>query len=135
LMDPNGRWFSTSELNGYLDEWQQRANDWFEFVWNTATTTVAAIGTSTNSVGLLVPAGTASILLSTFIGDALRCDAFYWISNNDTTNKGVRLAARTKQDLDVLIYDWRNVLPADPPLVIYQDDIKPTGDQPGGHNT
>ena len=124
LMDTNTRWFPDAEVNAYLDEWEQRLNDWFEFVWTTATTTVAAIGTTTDSNGLVIPAGTASILLSTFISDALRCDAFYWISSTDTgTFLGQRLAARTKQDLNVLVRDWRYVLPGSPPLVVYQDDV------------
>ena len=124
LADPNARWFPDSELNQYLDEWQTRLQDWFEFVWNTNTASITAIGTTTSSTGVLIPAGTASILLSTFLPDALRVDAFYWISSTDTTsNKGVRIAARNKQDLDILIRDWRYVLPADPPLVVYQDDI------------
>jgi hypothetical protein len=33
------------------------------------------------------------------------------------------MVPRTKQDLNVLIRDWRYVLPGDPPLVVYQDDI------------
>src|SRR6266481_899604 len=125
LADPNARWFPDTELNQYLDEWQIRLQDWFEFVWASNTALVTAIGTITNSNGLIIPAGTASILLSTFISDALRCDAFYWVSstNTGTDTFGVRLAGRVKQDLDILIRDWRWVLPADPPLVIYQDDI------------
>ena len=130
LADPASRWFPDSELNQYLDEWQLRLQDWFEFVWGSATASVTAVGTVTSTVngpsnGLIIPASTASILLSTFIPDALRCDAFYWVSSTqtDTQTNGVRLAGRVKQDLDILIRDWRYVLPADPPLVIYQDDI------------
>lgn len=125
LADPNARWFPDSELNQYLDEWQVRLQDWFEFVWASNTALVGSIGLTTNSVGLTIPAGTASILLSTFIPDALRCDAFYWVSSTESGSNthGVRLAGRVKQDLDILIRDWRYVLPSDPPLVIYQDDI------------
>lgn len=125
LGDPNNKWFTVAELNSYIDEAQMRLQEWFEFVWASNTTTVSAIGTTTNSVGLVIPAGTASILLSTFIPDAMRCDAFYWVSSTivGSETNGVRLAPRTKQDLNVLIRDWRNVLPADPPLVVYQDDI------------
>ena len=125
LNDPTGRWFGTAEIYTYLDEWQMRLQERFEFVWSTATTTVSAIGTTTDTLGLTIPAGTASILLSTFIPDAMRCDAFYWVSSTqtDTDTFGVRLAPRTKQDLNILIRSWRYTLPADPPLVVYQDDI------------
>src|SRR5579859_1247637 len=125
LQDPNNKWFPVAELNQYLDEWQTRLQDWYEFVWNTATATVSAIGTTTSSSGLIIPNGTASLILSTFIGDALRCDAFYWVSstNTGTDTHGVRMVPRTKQDLNVLIRDWRFVLPGDPPLVVYQDDV------------
>lgn len=125
LADPTNRWFTQAEISTYLDEAQMRCQEWFEFVWSTATATVSAIGTITNSVGLVIPAGTASILLSTFIPDAMRCDAFYWISSTQTgtDTHGVRLVPRTKQDLNVLVRDWRNVIPMDPPLVVYQDDI------------
>jgi len=124
LMDPNAKWFTDAEINTYLDEWQMRLQEWFEFVWGTATASVTAVGTVINSNGLAIPASTASILLNTYVPDAMRVDAFYWISSTDTTsNKGVRVVPRTKQDLNVLIRDWRYVLPADPPLVIYQDDI------------
>lgn len=123
--DPTNRWFPQSELFVYIDEWQMRLQERFEFVWSTATTTVPAIGTITNSQGLTIPAGTASILLSTFIPDAMRCDAFYWISSTETSTftLGVRIAPITKQYLNVLQANWRYVLPGDPPLAVYQDDI------------
>lgn len=127
LMDSGSKWFTDVEINQYLDEHQSRLQDFFgnEFVWGTASATVAAVGTTTSSTGVLIPAGTASIALNTYAPSMLRCDAFYWISstNTGTDTHGVRLAPRTKQDLNILIRDWRYVLPADPPLVVYQDDI------------
>lgn len=129
LNDPLGTapWsWSDTELNQYLDEWQQRINDQYEMVWGLSTTIVQPVGTITStdngpSNGLTIPAGSATIILSTFIPNALRCDAFYWI-NSTSTDSGVRLAGRTKQDLDIIVRDWRNVLPSDP-LVVFQDDI------------
>jgi len=108
-----------AELNAYIDEWQQRLQEHFEFVWAVATTTIAAFGTTTNSLGNSIPNGTASIAINTFIPNALRADAFYWTTSpfNPT-----RLIPRTEQDLDVLMREWRNVLP-NTPTVIYQKDI------------
>lgn len=120
LMDPNAKWWAAAELNDLVDEWQDRLQEWFEFVWGSATSTFTAMGTTTNTLGQVVPAGTASLALSAMASDMLRPDAFYWISGVDNTN-GVRLSARTKQDLDILIRDWRNTIPLDPPLVVYQD--------------
>jgi hypothetical protein len=125
LLDPRNAWFPQAELQIYINEWQQRLQDWYEFVWATGTTAVASIGTITNSDGLIIPAGTASITLNTFLPSQVRIDAFYWISSTATAvdTLGYRLTARTKQDLNILIRDWRYALPQDPPLVVYQDDI------------
>jgi hypothetical protein len=130
LNDPTGTapWsWPDAELNQYIDEHQQRLQDTYEFVWSVATAIVQPVGVTTSTIngpsnGMLIPAGTASITLNTFIPNALRCDAFYWITST-TTFQGIRLAARNKQDLDLIVRDWRYVIPSDPPLVVYQDDI------------
>lgn len=123
LMDANNRWWTDTEINDLVDEWQDRLQEWFEFVWGSASFVVSSIGTSISTLGQAVPAGTASITLSNIATNFLRPDAFYWISNvpNPVNTNGVRLSARTKQDLDILQRDWRNTIPLDPPLVVYQD--------------
>jgi len=136
LMDPSAVWFGTGEINQYIGEWQQRLQDYFggnELVWNTSTLTLTnTIGTMTDSFGILIPTGVQNIVLNTFVPSQVRIDAFYWISSTAGTNSnGVRMVARTRQDLNILIRDWETVLPTDPPLVIYQDDIRSINLWPG----
>jgi hypothetical protein len=125
LMDPNNRWWADAELNDLVDEWQMRLQEWFEFVWGSATVAVSSIGTVTNTLGMVVPAGTASYSLSAIATNILRPDAFYWVSSvaNPTNTLGVRLSARDKQDMDILKRDWRNNPPTDPPIIVYQDSL------------
>lgn len=100
LADPSGRFWGDSELNNYIDEWQQSLQGQFEFVWGSATTTTTA----------------STFALATVASDALRLDAVYW--------NGKRLSGRSKQNLDDITREWRTTTAVAKrvPEVVYQDD-------------
>jgi hypothetical protein len=97
LLDPNGRWWTDTELNDYIGDWQTEVQDELELVWGTATITTS----------------TATLTLTAVATDILRLDAIYW------NNK--RLVGRTIEDLDDLKRNWRSVGTA-VPRVTYQND-------------
>jgi hypothetical protein len=97
LMDPNNTFWTDTELNLYLDDWQQEVQEELEFVWGTATLT------TTDSTFALTDLGT----------NILRPDHFIW--NN------VRLSPRSKNDLDAWRPYWREADPASP-YVCYEVD-------------
>lgn len=97
IMDTGTRWWTDTELNGYIDDWQTSIQDDMELVWGTALATSIA----------------SNLTLDTLGGGILRVDAVYW---NDK-----RLVPRTKEELDIINQDWRNALPGTP-IVCYQDD-------------
>jgi hypothetical protein len=95
LLDPNSKYWSDSELGGYVDQWQDRVQDQYELIWGTSTATV-----------------TTSTSTATLPSDMLRLDAVYW--NNR------RLAQRTSEELDIRLREWRNSN-ANLPVVVYQE--------------
>lgn len=97
LLDPNEKWWTDTELDHYVADWQNRVQEKLELVWGTATYTTA-LSTST---------------IATRVTDMLRLDAVYW---NDQ-----RLVGRTKADLDLIDRDWRSTDPG-VPVVVYQDN-------------
>jgi hypothetical protein len=100
LMDFNGRFWTDTELNLYLSDWQDEVNEALQFVWGTATLTLGT-GTST--------------FVQTDLGtNILRADAFYW--NN------VRLIPRNKIDLDDYSPYWREAEDANPYVCYSVDD-------------
>lgn len=101
LMDPNGRWWGDSELNGYIDRWQDRVNAQLEFIWGSATTT------HTN---------TATVGTSAIASDIERIDQIYF---NDR-----RLVFKSKEELELLDRDWRGFATTTSPPVVYEDDIE-----------
>jgi hypothetical protein len=98
LMDPNGRWWSDTELNDYIGDWQNTLQDEFEPVWATTTATITS---------------TSPVVLATTVPDLLRLDAIYW---ND-----VRLTPTSTVELDELYPTWRG-LTAENPVASYQVD-------------
>lgn len=104
LADPNGRFWSDSELNNYINEWQCNLQDQFEFTWNTATITTSL---STHT-------------LSNIATDIMRLDAVYW--------NEYRLNGRTKQNLEDIVREWRAALAgSSKPRAVYQDDHRSFG--------
>lgn len=97
-MDPAGQWWSDAELNEYIGAWQDALQEKFEFAWGTATVTTS----------------TSTLTLTNIANDINRLDGIWW-------NK-FRLAGRNKDELEVLIRDWRAAA-ASVPKVAYQDDI------------
>jgi hypothetical protein len=84
------------ELNEYIQAWQDYLQDKYEFAWGTATVTTSL---ATNT-------------LTAIATDIHRLDAIYW--NN------ARIVGKTKQDLDVLLREWRESSAATP-YVAYQN--------------
>lgn len=114
LLDPNGKWWTDSELEGYIDEWQQELQSKFEFVWGSATVLTAL----------------ATLTLSNVASNILRLDAIYYtagtfaLPSGTFTNTSIRrLSPRSLIDLDVLQRDWRAITtnPAQMPEVAYQN--------------
>lgn len=99
LADPNARFWADDELNNYIDEWQQALQDKFEFVWGSSTTTTSL----------------STFTLATSTPTPLRLDAIYW--------NGIRLAGRSKQELDDVLRTWRQSTGTQlTPQVVYQND-------------
>lgn len=86
IVDPSGRFWSDTELNIYINQWQDILQQQFEFTWSTSTT-VTISGTST---------------LSSIAPNLLRLDAVYW--------NEYRLNGRSTYDMDNLQREWRVAL-------------------------
>lgn len=97
LLDPNSKFWSDTELGGYVDQWQDRVQDQHELVWATSTSTLTASQTS-----LALPS------------NMLRVDAVYW--NN------VRLYQKTVEELNIRHREWRLSSGSTRPLVYYQPE-------------
>ena len=52
LMDPTARWWADSELEFWIDQWQNELQQDYELVWGTATITTAL---NTITLGTIVP--------------------------------------------------------------------------------
>ena len=107
LADPTARWWTDTEINQYINDWQDLLNHHFEFVWGTATIT------NTSS----------TILLTAVATDIQRLDAIYFSpGGTDTSTK--RLSPRSLIDLDIIQQDWRAVTTStgNQPSVSYQYD-------------
>jgi hypothetical protein len=94
LMDASGRWWSDSELNQYLNDWQTTLQNECELVWGTSTHTLS---TSTFTATVLNP-------------EIHRLDRMWW--NN------VRLSPRTSENMNGLDPYWREQSPANPYVAI-----------------
>lgn len=116
LMDPNARWWSDTELNGYLDEWQHTLQSELE----------ATKGAALSTIG----PGTSTINISTDLAeDILRVDAIFW--NNQ------RLVTRSETEMDTLRRDWRTTNERTPGVVVPIDserfELWPPAGPAGGY--
>lgn len=123
LMDPTGTlsWSWTSvELQFYINDWQTLLQDRFEFVWSSATT---LIGSNTNTFG---PFEFPLVNIAT---NMLRPGNMWYATTNTagtTTSSYFRLVGRTKEELEVMERDWREVAGGSPE-VAYMSDINTIG--------
>lgn len=106
LMDLGGKWWSDTELNQYIGDWQNELQTQYEFVWGTATITTAI---NTLTLGTITP-------------PLHRLDAVYYSSG--TGDRGYRLSGRLLQDLEVGNIEWRDALPDTPRAVIQYDSTQ-----------
>lgn len=113
LLDLTGQWWNDTEINQYINDWQNVLQSQFEFVWSRVQLTNAL----------------STITLTTAVAtDILRLDAIYFWPGTGTWGTDTstrRLSPRSKLDLDILQMDWRNVTTntGNQPEVCYQDDI------------
>lgn len=121
LMDPTGTlsWSWTSaELQYYIQDFQTILQDRFEFVWGSATT---AFGSNTNTFGPY------EFPLTNIADNMLRPGNMWWATANGTgTPTWVRLVGRTKEEMEVMERDWREVA-IGVPEVAYMSDINTVG--------
>lgn len=102
LLDPSARFWSTTELDGYIDDWQAELQDKFEFVWGSSTQVLT---------------NTSTILINMISPDMSRLDAVYY--NNR------RLPGRSIQDLEEISRQWAATSNTDPePVLAYQNDSR-----------
>ena len=85
LMDAAGNWWTNTELNSYLDDWQDHVQDDLAFTLGSAT---ASLGT-----------GTATLTLTDVATDIMRPGIVMW--------QAKELSPMTEQELDVYRRDWR----------------------------
>jgi hypothetical protein len=101
-----GRWWTDTELNNYIQDWQDELQERFEFVWGTATVTLGS--------------GTSTIALAAIDPNMMRLDAVYWSSPTQPYSR--RLVGRSIEELDILRHQWRSVFDMYEPRIVYQDD-------------
>ena len=102
LMDPTGTtaWsWGDLELQTYISDWLELLQHRFEFTWGTAT---------------ILSTGTATITLTNVAADLHRVGNVWW--------DGFRLHGRTKEELEILVRDWR-AAEAGIPQIAYQDSV------------
>lgn len=112
LMDPTGTlsWsWTDQELGMYVEDWQTILQDKFEFVWGSATT---AIASNTSSYGPY------EIPLTTVATNMLRPGNMWW--------DNIRLVGRTREELEIMERDWRQV-GGGVPEVAYMGDVNTLG--------
>jgi hypothetical protein len=129
LMDPTGgfSWSWTSqELQYYINDWQTILQDRFEFVWGSATTLLPA-NTNTDGGGGLT--GPYEFPITSIATNMLRPGNMWYATTNTagtTTSSYFRLVGRTKEELEVIQRDWREVGQGSPE-VAYMADINTIG--------
>lgn len=141
LMDPVGQWWPDTELNQYINDWQQLLQSQMEFVWSSATFTMSfgltgmasqwgiAVwgtsvfgGTSTSSGSGISP----TINLPGIDPNMLRCDAIYY-SPGGTDTAVRRLYPRLAEDIERIAIDWRSQGSGILPEVVYPVDAQTVG--------
>ena len=128
LMDPTGTlaWSWTSlEIQYYINDFQTILQDRFEFVWGSATTAIAA-NTNTDGVTGGALAGPYYIPITNISTSILRPGNMWYATTNTGTPTWVRLVGRTKEELEVIQRDWREV-GTGIPEVAFMADINTLG--------
>lgn len=127
LMDTSGTlsWSWTSiELQYYINDFQTILQDRFEFVWGSATTAIAS-NTTTDAGGS--PTGPYYIPLTSIATNMLRPGNMWYATSNGTgTSNWYRIVGRTKEELEVIQRDWREVGTGVPQVAV-QPDINTLG--------
>ena len=100
LMDATNIWWSNSEINGYVESWQDRVQEEHELIWGSATSTLT---------------GTSTFTLTDIATDILRPARVIWNAQ--------LLIPLDKQQLLELDKDWRAYGTRTRPLGVYQDDF------------
>lgn len=95
LMDQQGRWWSDDVLDVWINDWQKRVQDEFEFARVNAT---ATINQATTTISTLAP-------------DVMRVDACFWNQR--------RLVPKSVQEMDLVQHDWRVVGEGGDPKIVY----------------
>lgn len=116
LLDPKGQWWPNTELDQYINDWQDILQTQYEFVWSTATITFTDTTTTFN--------------ISAFAPDAMRLDGVWYCAGTNTasatdTSTG-RLSPRSPADLDSMYRNWRGTQAASgiPPSIVYQNNAQ-----------
>jgi hypothetical protein len=121
LMDPTGTlsWSWTDlELQMYVSDWQTILQDKFEFTWGSATTAVAS---NTNTYGPY------EFPLTNVATNMLRPGNMWYATQNGTgTPNWFRLVGRTKEEIEIMERDWREV-GTGVPQVAYMSDVNTIG--------
>lgn len=123
LMDPTGElsWSWTSqEIQYYINDFQTIMQDRFEFVWGSATTAIPA-NTNTDGItgGGLV--GPYYLPLTSIATNMLRPGNMWYATTNTGTPNWYRIVGRTKEELEVIQRDWREVGTGVPQVAIMAD--------------
>ncbi len=98
LLDPNARWWTNDELNGFVQDWTDWVQDEYELVWGSATVT-SSLSTYT---------------LTAVASDARRLGRVYF--NN------VYVPTRSKEELEIFKREWKTATNSSGPVAVYQDD-------------
>jgi len=117
LMDPTGStvWsWNDVELNMYISDWQNMLQHRFEFSWGSATTAVAA---GTQNVETIVT-------LTAVATDMIRPGNIWWYNTVGigTGSQPIRLKGRDREELEILMRDWRAAEPGYPQACYQNDD-------------
>lgn len=102
ILDPNAVFVADSELNNYVEDWQDEVQNELELVWTTQTFTNTSLTTLT-----LTDVGT----------DIQRVDAVYWQGTR-------RLIEKSKEQLEQYVgRQWREAGTTTQPSVYYMDNV------------
>ena len=99
-MDSSNLWWTDSELNNYLEDWQHRVQIEHNLVWGSATVTAA---------------GTSTFTLTNFASDILRPGRLI--------HNARLLTPKTKHELLEIHPEWRLSTGAENPIIVYQESL------------
>ena len=96
-MDSNGDWWDDSELNDYIEAWQNKVNDELAFTWGTASYVTSS----------------ATCTLTDIASDILRPNLVYWNAS--------LLSPLTTEELSIINREWRNTTSGGTPAIVYRE--------------